>query len=395
MYFDFIMPLAAYILFGIALICLIYILFACCRPLYRLRRFKAQCDQQEPLASLENLPMASVVIFARNESEALLKNLPAILQQNYSPGFEVIIVNEGASEETSMAVGMLKRQYGGKIYLTFTPDGARNLSRKKLGLTLGVKAAKGDVVVVSDANAKVNSENWLADLMRPFANPATEVVIGCGTPEFPQNRFMGRLKMSQDVMADNAAWLLSAIGNKPYRGCGYNLAYRRELFFNNKGFSRSLNLRDGDDDIFVNEITNGTNTEVVLTDASMVKRETYPFKKSVREQRLSHLFTGKSLPKKWRRIFATVEWCLWILIGCSIAGALVATLLNAVGWIAATVLIIVALWLTGYAWQKTLRAMQMPAAPIATPFVALFRPMRQMKLKLRSKLSHQVHYTWQ
>ncbi len=396
MYFDLVLPLAAYILFGIALLCLIYIIFACCRPLYRLRKFRSQCNQsQQEAPDLEKLPMASIVIFARNEAEELRANLPAILQQNYSPGFEVIIVNEGASEETSMAVGMLKRQYGGKIYLTFTPDGARNLSRKKLGLTLGVKAARGQVVVISDANVKIQSENWLLDMMKPFANPATEVVIGWGKPQFPENGFVSRLHISHDLMADDAAWLLSAIDKKPYRGCGFNLAYRRELFFNNKGFSRSLNLRDGDDDIFVNEITNGTNTEVVLTDDAMISREVGAFKKNVREYRLSHLFTGKKLPKKWRRLFAWSEISMWLLAGCSIAGAAISGIYNAVGWIAAIILIVAMLWLVGYAWTKTQKEMQMPCSAFASPFISLWRPVRRFKLNLRSRLSHQMHYTWQ
>ncbi len=393
MYFEFILPLAAYILFGIAFISLIYIIFAYCRPLYRLRRYKSR-GYHSPEEG-QTLPLASIIIFARNESETLLQNLPAILEQKYEPGFEVIIVNEGASEDTSMAVGMLKRKYGNHIYLTFTPDGARSLSRKKLGITLGVKAAKGDVVVISDAYALVKSDQWLAQLMQPFADPSTEVVLGWGAPEFPKNGFMGRLKLSLDVMADGAAWLLAAIGGNPYRGCGYNLAYRRQLFFDNKGFSRSLNLRDGDDDIFVNEIANGENTRVVLSDESTVLRDTMPIKKEIKEQRLSHLFTGKDLPKKWRRVLASAEWAMWVVIGCAIAGAIVAPWQNLIGWIAAFVLVISELLLVGYAWHKTLKEMHMPSLGIAAPLMAMTRPLRNIKLRLRSRLTHQVRYTWQ
>lgn len=394
MYFDFSLPFLSYALFSIAFVALVYICLFTCRVLYKLRRHKSICDDLTS-KEIESGPFASIIIFARSESESLLRNVPKILKQDYKPGFEIIIVNEGASEETSMAVGMLKKTYAGKIYLTYTPDGARNLSRKKLGLTLGVKAAKGDVVLISDANAQILSDHWLADMMRPFENPATEVVLGWGAPDFSEDKFLGRLSLSFDILADSVAWLTAALRKQPYRGCGFNLAYRRQLFFDNKGFSRSLNLREGDDDIFVNEITNKYNTEVVISEASMVNRETLPFKKGIKSQRLSHFFTGKRLPKMQRRLLGVSDWLLWILILCCIAAALICNPLNAVGWIGAGIFIIAAVWIVSYAWHHTLLTMRLPSSSWAIPFLVLGRPFRNAKLRLRSVLKRQSHYTWQ
>ena len=66
-------------------------------------------------------------------------------------------------------------------------------------------------------------------------------------------------------MVDGVHWIGDALAGHPWRGNEYNLVYRRDLFFRNKGFSRHLNLRQGDDDIFVKEIATAANTAVELS----------------------------------------------------------------------------------------------------------------------------------
>ena len=48
-------------------------------------------------------------------------------------------------------------------------------------------------------------------------------------------------------------YLAMAIKGRPYMGVGRNMAYRKSLFFERKGFASHLNLASGDDDLFVNE----------------------------------------------------------------------------------------------------------------------------------------------
>jgi len=56
-----------------------------------------------------------------------------------------------------------------------------------------------------------------------------------------------------------------AIKGKPYMGVGRNLAYEKELFFENRGFARHYHLASGDDDLFVNETATEENTALELT----------------------------------------------------------------------------------------------------------------------------------
>ena len=78
----------------------------------------------------DEMPPLSIIICARDESDNLLRNLPSILEQDY-PNFEVIVVNDGSTDESEDILKLMSARYP-QLYHTFTPDGSRYLSRKKL-----------------------------------------------------------------------------------------------------------------------------------------------------------------------------------------------------------------------------------------------------------------------
>lgn len=390
MSFNFAFPLSSIILFCISAVCACYVCAVYCYRLYLPRRARRQCEQRQ--AAADGYPSVSVIVFASNQPLALERNLPKILRQNYPAEMEVIVVNDGADPDTNMIVGRLKETYP-NLYLTFTPDGARNLSRKKLGITLGVKAAKGEVVVITDATASFESDNWLASLLAPMAQGSgADIVLGYGHPAFPAKHSAGRLARIFDITADNAAWLASAIKGHPYRACGYNLAYRRSLFFANKGFSSSLNLRDGDDDIFISEISDKGVTAVELSPNSVATADTFDFKREAREWRASHYFTGRRLAKGSRRLMAAGEWSLWACLACGIAGAMLAGASNAAGWSVAAVLVCASMLAGCLSWHSTLAALYAPPMAWSLPALLMLRPLRNIAAFLRSKKA--AHYTW-
>ncbi len=390
MHFDYNLPVISYILFGAALLCFAYILIFYCRRLRSICRTK---NAAEPATPSPNMPGASVIVYACNESDSLRKNLKEILRQDFPAGYEVIVVNDGASPETNMAVSELKAAHP-NLYLTFTPNGARNVSRKKLALTLGIKAAKGSVVVITDAATLPAGDKWLAKMMQPFADSNTEVVLGIGRYAQP-SRLRGNYTRIFDQAADCAAWVAAALVGHPYRGCAFNMAYRRQLFFDNKGFSSSLNMRNGDDDIFVNEITRADNTAVQLAEESWAEKELQPYAKACREIRASHAFTGRHLPKASRRIMAAGEWAIWAVILLSAAAAATAGLSNAFAWAIAAVLALVSLAAVACSWHRLLSALQMPHLTALLPLQAMTRPLRNCMANLRSHSASAANYTWQ
>lgn len=390
MFFNFDLPSISYILFGCAFLCIVYIGAAYCRRLRSIIRAKkaATCAEPSP-----GMPFASVVVYACNDSDTLLRNLEAILSQDYPAGFEVIVVNDGSSPEINMAVSALKVSHP-NLYLTFTPNGARSLSRKKLGLTLGIKAAKGPVVVITDADTRPLSHLWLANMIHPLTDSTVDVVLGLGRYARP-GQLAGNYTRIFDQAADTATWLVSALSGRPYRGCGFNMAYRRQLFFDNKGFSSSLNLRNGDDDIFVNEITHGNNTVVQLADESLTEKQLYPFVKASRDIRVSHAFTGRHLPMASRRVMAWGEWSIWIAIVCSTAGVVTGGYSNAWPWILAAVLMLGMWIIVAAAWHGALAACKVPHLSVHLPLAAMTRPWRNAIVNLRSHSEGAAHYTWQ
>lgn len=234
----------------------------------------------------EELPPLSVIICAKNESENLRKYLPAILEQDY-PLFEVVVINDGSTDETEDLLSALEERYP-HLYHSFTPEDARFVSRKKLAVTLGIKASKYDWLVFTEADCKPVNSNWLRRMARNFT-PGIEIVLGYSGYE-PAKGWFNR-KVSLDTLFNSMRYLGFALSNHPYMGIGRNMAYRKELFFQKKGFSAHLNLRRGDDDVFINQIANSRNTRVE-TDEDAIIRSEQPSRKEWNEDKLSYAATS-------------------------------------------------------------------------------------------------------
>lgn len=244
--------------------------------------------RKERVTYSNDYPPISVIICARNESENLLRNLPAVLNQDY-PNFEVIVINDGSTDESEEVLSTLEKTYT-NLYHTFTPDGARYISRKKLALTVGIKASKHDWLVFTEACCQPTSNEWLKLMARNFT-PRTEIVLGYTGYE-EGNGWMQR-KYAFYNLFFSMRYLGFALSDKTYMGIGSNLAYRKELFFKSKGFSSHLNLQRGDDDLFVNEVATSLNTKVELDAGAITRMEPFERYKSWKEEQVSYIATSR------------------------------------------------------------------------------------------------------
>ncbi|MBR2624567.1 MAG: glycosyltransferase, partial [Paludibacteraceae bacterium] len=132
------------------------------------------------LPFLQSTPGVSVIICAKNESENLREFLPAVLNQKYND-FEVIVVNDGSTDETEQLLVDLKRQYS-NLYSTYVPEDVKVMSSKKLALTIGIKAAHNEIILLTDADCKPVSENWISLMVRNFTDKK-DFVLGYGAYE--------------------------------------------------------------------------------------------------------------------------------------------------------------------------------------------------------------------
>ena len=236
----------------------------------------------------QELPPVSVIICAREESENLRRNLSAVLEQDY-PQFEVIVINDGNTDESEDYLTLLEEKYP-HLYHSFVPDSSRYISRKKLAVMLGIKASKHDWLVFTDAKCLPQSNQWLRLLARNFTS-RTQVVLGYSGYERGKGWLHKRVCF--DNLFTSMRYLGFALAGSPYMGIGRNLAYRKELFYQQKGFSAHLNLQRGDDDLFINHVATADNTRVETDVNATMRLQPVLRAKDWREEKIGYASTAR------------------------------------------------------------------------------------------------------
>ena len=219
---------------------------------WRLARYKHH-EVTSPLKGV------SVVICAHNEYHHLKETLPLILKQDY-PEYEVLVVNHASDDDTQYLLTSLEEQFP-HLSTIYIKEDLNFFSGKKFPLSIGIKSAKYDLVLLTDADCKPASKEWIRHMQSAFT-PKTQVVLGYG----PYYRSDGLLnKMIRFDTAHIAIQYLScALAGMPYMGVGRNLSYMKQVFYKNQGFIAHYRVRSGDDDLFINRVANRTNTAIMV-----------------------------------------------------------------------------------------------------------------------------------
>ncbi|RME19619.1 MAG: glycosyltransferase [Bacteroidetes bacterium] len=206
-----------------------------------------------------NIPV-SVIICAKNEEENLDENLPYVLQQDY-PHFEVVVVNDCSVDNTEGVIDKYLMQYPNKLRKVNIPESDNYKHGKKMAVFIGIKHAKYEHLVFTDADCKPASNQWLKIMASHFRD-GIEIVLGYG--KYAKKESLLNKIVRYDTLTIGLQYLSSAIKGNPYMGVGRNLAYTKSLFFRNKGFANHYHINSGDDDLFVNETATATNTAVCV-----------------------------------------------------------------------------------------------------------------------------------
>ena len=262
-------------------------MFYCFFFFYRLianrsKSFEHGNNQQQSV-----LPPVSVIICARDEEENLRQFLPSILTQDY-PEYEVVVVNDCSEDFTELVLDQFKKEYKHLRSTKINKD-QKFGHGKKLALTIGIKAASKDWLVLSDADCQAQSKHWLTDLMLQKQED-TEIIIAYGG-YFRRKGFVNLL-VRTDAFYNALFYLNFGLAKKTYMGVGRNLAYKKELFFKNKGFASHYHLLSGDDDLFINEVSNKINTKVSVTKNSINRSVPSTSFSQWLMQKRRHLSTG-------------------------------------------------------------------------------------------------------
>lgn len=258
----------------------------------------------------------SVIISARNEEKNLLKNLPSVMEQDY-PEFEVIVVNDCSLDDSEEVLKEFSYRYKHLKIVTIN-EHERFKHGKKFALTLGIKAAANDYLLFTDADCEPASPNWIKRMQQNFTGE-TEIVLGY-SPYLKKRGFIKTL-IRFETFFTALNYLSFALKGNPYMGVGRNLAYKRELFFRVKGFASHMHIPSGDDDLFVNQNANSTNTVIEIHPDAQVWSEPKPDLSSYFRQKLRHLGAGKAY-KSTHRFSLSVQVISAFLFYSSIGLAL-------------------------------------------------------------------------
>jgi biofilm PGA synthesis N-glycosyltransferase PgaC len=203
---------------------------------------------------------ASIIICAKNEVKNLRKFLPIVLEQVY-PDYEVIVVNDCSWDETENYLKEIQPQYSHLVVSTIREQD-KYRHGKKFALTLGIKAARNEILVLTDADCMPAGKNWLSSIASAYRS-GTEIVLGYGA--YIKDKGLLNALIRFDTFQVGLQYLSFALAGIPYMGVGRNLSYRKSTFFNTKGFANHYHLFSGDDDLFVNENATSENTRIEIS----------------------------------------------------------------------------------------------------------------------------------
>ena len=241
----------------------------------------------------------SIIICARNEAENLKQFLPHILSQNY-PNFEVIVVNDRSWDGTADILEEFEKSFS-HLKVVTVADGDKFIAGKKFAVTMGIKAASNEWLVFTDADCKPASTNWLAEMQPPY-NENTALVLGY-SPYFKRKSLINVL-IRFETFFTAVNYLSFALKGMPYMGVGRNMAYKKSLFFKNKGFAAHMHIPSGDDDLFVNANANSINTEIRIHPESHVWSEPKTSLFAYLRQKKRHFGAGKMYKSKHKFILS-------------------------------------------------------------------------------------------
>ena len=235
-----------------AAVVLLAVLGSLINPFLRSLRLNKEEEQSaegttEDAAASLPLPPVTILITAHDNLPELERNLHTFLEQKYPADYQVVVVCQSSDGET---IDFLKRQSSENphLYYTFIPESSRYMSRKKLQITVGVKAAKYEWILLTEPACMACSEDWLASMTRQCQEP-NHLVLGYVSTE-ESCKSVRRFDMIR-----KAYYLL----RRAQRSYGYrtnmpNVIFRKSDFMREQGYQGNLEYVRGEYDFLVNSM---------------------------------------------------------------------------------------------------------------------------------------------
>jgi glycosyltransferase involved in cell wall biosynthesis len=219
----------------------------------------------------------SIVICYKNEENIIDTSLPIILKQEYD---ELVLVNDNSTDQT---LEKLNAYGSDKIKIISTTSATKG---KKHALYLGIRAAKYDSILLTDADCEPVSENW-AGIMK---NYNSSFVLGYG-PMKKTKGLVGMFSRFETYMTALQYFSFALLGI-PYMGVGRNIKIERSIVLSQKDLIKGHHLASGDDDLMINALSTKENTIICIEPESFVYSNPKTTLKGFLDQKTRHISTS-------------------------------------------------------------------------------------------------------
>ncbi len=231
----------------------------------------------------------SVIICARDEAANLAKNLPGSLVQQYRTTHEVIVVDDNSFDDSKYLLEEFQRQFR-QLNIVELKQEAKLIAGKKYPLSVGIKTARYEIVLLTDADCVPASEYWI-DKMQATYDDDTEIVLGYGA--YHKKPGLLNKLVRWETMHTALQYFSYSLAGLPYMGVGRNLSYKKIIFFRHKGFSAHNQVPSGDDDLFINMAANKHNTRINVDKEAFTLSEPVKTWSQWLRQKTRHYSTGR------------------------------------------------------------------------------------------------------
>lgn len=216
----------------------------------------AQNDKAITRESKRAQQPVSLVVCSKNEAQNLRANIPKWLTQDY-PEFQLILINDASTDGTKEVIEDFA-QKDARITMVHVENNEAFWGNKKYALTLGIKTAKHKLLLFTDADCVPSSPQWMAHMAGHFTMQK-ELVLGYSAYRKITGSFLNLIIRFETVFTALQYFGYAKWG-RAYMGVGRNLAYTTDLFYEQSGFINHMDVRSGDDDLFVNAASTLKNT---------------------------------------------------------------------------------------------------------------------------------------
>lgn len=209
------------------------------------RGWKAAGQELDPAAAHS---LISVVVAARNEERHLPALFEALRNQDYPPSrYEIIIADDHSTDATAK----ITSESGLSNVRLVQPEGDARSSSKKKAIEAGIRAARGELVLTTDADC-LPPARWLSSINAAYrhkqanfiAAPVKFLHDGSLLQVFQSIDFLTLQGITAAVVATDSLTMCN----------GANLAYARSAFFEAKGFDGIDKIATGDDMLLMYKI---------------------------------------------------------------------------------------------------------------------------------------------